>query len=467
MNEEKPKKIVKIVDIIPSSRPAEPISYDDSKPEQISEENLEPEAALETETTEEFISSEDNVGTLEISESEERERIFPEGLFVSKPKKSKKRILAIFGIVCIIALAAICYFFLSKAEVIIKPKTEAMQFQAELSIDKNIAFLDLGSNKIPGQIFQVEKEDQKEFLTTQERDVREKAKGIITIYNQYSSAPQTLVASTRFVSEKEEKVFRTTKTVVVPGAKVEEGQIIPSTIDVEIEAAEPGKEYNIAPSSFTIPGFKGTAKYTGFYGKSQEAMAGGLIGKVKVVTAEDIKAAKDILTAELKGEAKKELEKKTPSNLKILKETTLEEIVESSSSVAADQPAERFTVKIKIAVKGLGFSQNDAVSLINDNLKEKISGDKSLLPDTVEINYAVSSINIEKGIARLTCNVKESVAWKIDIEKIRQDLAGKSEVDVRQYLTSRPEIESAKVVFWPFWVKKIPSNKSKIKITID
>jgi len=46
-------------------------------------------------------------------------------------------------------------------------------------------------------------------------------------------------------------------------------------------------------------------------------------------------------------------------------------------------------------------------------------------------------------------------------------LAGKDEIEVRKYLSSLSEIEGARVIFWPFWVKRIPKNKDKIKITIE
>lgn len=450
------KKIIKIADIIP---PASPAGGPAEK-----EEKKEKEEKFEIFLEEEKPKEEVKVGAPEPKE----ERIFPEDLFVPKSKKKKgnKAMLVGIGIVCFIILGLTFCFTLSKAEIVIKPRTELMQFQTELNLDKNAAFIDLESSKIPAQLFQVEREEEKEFSATQEKDVREKAKGIITVYNQYSSAPQTLVKSTRFVSENG-KLFRTTQTIVIPGAKVEEGQIISSTIDVEVEAAEPGKGYNIEPSSFTIPGFKGTAKYTGFYGKSSGPMTGGAIGKVRVVSADDIHGAKDILAVELKQKAEKELEKRIPVDLKILRDTTLVEVVESSSSVEADQAAEKFTVKVRVAAKILGFDENDAISLINDNLKGKISENKVIVPDTIEIDYTITAINLEKGIAKLVCGVKENIARKIDIEEIKQALAGKKEIEVRQYLTSRSEIESAKVIFWPFWVKKIPSNENKIKITID
>lgn len=455
MNEEnEPKRTVKMFDILPPLEKKEEA--------EVKEEILEKEIEVEEVVLPEYVETEIKETPLEIKE----EPIFPEGLFISKAPKNKKKFFIISGIIILVLVGLVSYFTFSKAEVVIKPKTESMQFKTDLSLDKNIAFIDLESNKIPAQFFQVEKEGQKEFPATQERDVQEKARGIIIVYNQYSSAPQTLVKGTRFVSEKE-KLFRTIETIVIPGAQIEEGKIISSSINVPVEAAEPGKDYNIGPSTFTIPGFKGTPKYTGFTGKSDQPMAGGVIGKVKVVTANDIQAAKDILAVELKKIAKDDLERRIPSDLKILKETSIEDVLESSSSVEADQPAEKFTVKIKVVAKVLGFSENDAISLINSNLKEKISEDKAVIPNTIKINYTIIDVNLEKGTAKLSCDVNEDLAWEVDVDQIRKDLAGKNELEVRQYLTSHSEIESAKVIFWPFWVKKIPSKENKIKITVD
>lgn len=468
MEKDKPKKMIKMTDIVPPSKKEEEfvtrIEVPTSVPTDVGTEV--------GEKKEEEIEIEEKIEKEEVIQPEileeapvEEERIFTEDLFTSKSKK-KKKIFVLTGVICLIILGIIFCSTLSKAEIVIKPKTEKIQFQTELNVNKNVAFIELDNNRIPGQFFQVEKEEQREFPATQEKELKEKAKGIITVYNQYSSAPQTIVKTTRFVSEKE-LVFRTTKTIVIPGAKVEGGQIIASSIDIEVEAAEPGDKYNIGPVSFTIPGFKGTSKYIGFYGKSTQPMTGGVVGKVKVVSEEDIQGATDVLAVELKGKAKKELEKKIPSDLKILEDTILEEIIESSSNIEANQPAERFTLKVKVAAKVLGFNENDAISLINDNLKSKISEDKSLVPDTIEFSYTIADINLEKGTAKLACDVEENVAWNINLEEIKRALAGKNEIEVRQYFASRVEIESVKVIFWPFWVKNIPSKEDKIKITLD
>ena len=79
----------------------------------------------------------------------------------------------------------------------------------------------------------------------------------------------------------------------MPGAKIEEGKVIPSLIKARVAAEKAGDEYNIGPiDKFFIPGFKGSAKYNGFYAKSESNMAGGFVGEEAYPTDEDIKSAK-------------------------------------------------------------------------------------------------------------------------------------------------------------------------------
>lgn len=108
-------------------------------------------------------------------------------------------------------------------------------------------------------------------------------------------SPQILVATTRFETS-DGKIVCLDSRVVVPGATTKDGQLQPSSIDVNVTADQPGPDYNIPactdPCKFTIPGFKGTDKFEGFYGISKNPMTGGNLGSVPMVTADDLKMLK-------------------------------------------------------------------------------------------------------------------------------------------------------------------------------
>ena len=399
----------------------------------------------------------------------EKEEIF----YQPKPSKEKmsfkfftaKRAIAFLVALILIAGGFVLYFILPRAQIIINPKKEDVRLETEITADKSIDSIDLKNNKIPAQIFQIETEDSRKFPTTGEKEVEEKAKGTIVVYNQYSSSEQTLVKTTRFLSENG-KIFRLTETVIIPGASIDEGKIIPSSKEVTVEADEAGELYNIGPSKFTIPGFEGTAKYTAFYGQSTEPMTGGAKGRMKVATKQDIEGATQIVSAELKNKVKDEFIKKIPRELKMLDNSQVLEVVESDSTLEADEPGKEFTITVKVKAWGLAFKEEDVFSLAKENIKEKISQDKILISSSIKVNYKNVKTDSAQGKSNFTAQVEAKTAWNINEDRLKKDLAGKDEIEVRKYLSSLAEIETAKVIFWPFWVTKIPTNKDKIKIII-
>ena len=428
------------------------------KPTEAKEEKIEPEKILERE---------------EVIEEESIIEEEPEPSFVKAPKTrpsfkffTKKRLITGGIIICLIVLIFISVFVLPRVQVSINPKKEAIRFETEIIANKNINSINFTDSSIPAQVFQLETEDSKKFPTTGEKDIEEKAKGIIVVYNEYNSNPQTLVKRTRFLSE-QGKLFRLIETTIIPGATIEEGEIIPSSKEVEVAADEPGEAYNIAPSEFTIPGFEGSPRYTTFYGKSTESMTGGAKGRMRVATQEDIEGALEIVSLELKNKVQEQFNKKIPDELKLLKETQSLEVIDSNSSLKADEPGKEFVVTVKVKAWGLAFKEEDILSLVEKNIGDKISENKILLPSTIKVSYLDIELNLDEGKANFSCQIEAESAWRIDESQIKSNLASKGEIEVRKYLSSLSEIEGAKVIFWPFWVKKIPKNKDKIKIIID
>jgi len=379
---------------------------------------------------------------------------------------TRKRLIGFVVVICLLVLGLLAYFVLPRAQIVINPRKEAIKFEAEISANKNVNAVNFTDSVIPGQLFQLETEDTKKFPTTGEKEVSEKAKGTMIVYNQYSSSEQTLVKTTRFLSQ-EGKLFRLVETTIIPGATIEEGQIIPSTKEVEVIADEAGEAYNIGPSNFTIPGFEGSPKYTAFYGKSTEPMSGGAKGKMRVATKQDIEGATEIVTLDLKNKAQEQFNKKIPADLKLLKDAQGVDILESSSTLKADEPGKEFSLTIKVKAWGLAFKESDILQLIEKSVGDKISENKVLLPSTIKLDYTNLQADLTQGKLTFTCQIEGEAAWRVDENKVKDELAGKKEVEVRKYLSGLSEIESAKVIFWPFWVSKIPNNKNKIKILTE
>ena len=320
---------------------------------------------------------------------------------------------------------------------------------------------------IPNQKSISSKSSSLPFLATGKKQVSNKASGKMTIYNGYSSDAQTLVKDTRFLSP-DGKIFKLAKQIIVPGAKISEGKILPSSIDADVVAEKAGEEYNVGPVKlFQIPGFKGTPKYAAFYGESKGSMTGGFVGEIAYPTTSDIAAAKKKMKETLESSLKTELYSKISSDFKIVEGSSAFSTIKEEINENVDKDG-NFSIASEAQLTIISFKESDLI----DVLSQKAEAEKGE-------NYAVKSHSLEYGIARMDVasgrlsfpvTFKAVLSYKIDIEKLKSDIADMSDVKLRETIFSLPgiDMESQNVVsFWPFWVKTFPNNLNKINIVVD
>ncbi len=373
-------------------------------------------------------------------------------------KKGTKRLFLGFGIFSFLVGVLAVLFILPKATIYISPKAEELREDIPLEIKTQDKKAD-----IPGTLIEVTEETSKDFQTTGKKDVGEKAKGTIIVYNEWDSSAQPLVAGTRFVTS-DGKIFKTTEAVNVPGTKVEAGKIVAGTSNVNVEAGEQGESYNIGPSNFTIPGLPAD-KQAKIYGKSSGAMTGGLTKKVNVVSKSDIEEAKANLSDDLKNKAKDDLNKKVVGK-KILEAAIQEEVVEEKPSLSEGQEGDKFTLTSKKNFWTVAFSEAEAKKVISSKIKETLSQDKEIVEDKLE-NIEYKIVSVAKDNLNLSVSVTAFATKKLELTKAKLDLPGKSKEEALEYFRQNNEITDTKVEFWPFWVSKVPLNRSRIEIKIN
>jgi hypothetical protein len=216
--------------------------------------------------------------------------------------------------------------------------------------------------------------------TGEKSSATKKARGTITIYNDFSEASQILVATTRFLSE-DGKLFRLIKNVTVPGVSIENGNRTPGKIRAEVVADSAGEEFNIEPTSFTIPGFEGSPKYDKFSARSEEKMKGGGGGESELssVSEADIEKAKEESLQEIKKQLSQKIKESVGEGNVFLEEAIEYEVLDSASFPEAGAIADNFEYQLKARAKYLTFDSsevNKKVDIyIDDNVlaKEKFA----------------------------------------------------------------------------------------------
>ncbi len=376
-----------------------------------------------------------------------------------------KKSLYFYGLIVIIIFGFVMYVSLGKAEIIVKPVARPLNFNINVSVSDEFLEVSQQLKKIPGQLFSVEKKIEESFSTTGEKDVVQKARGKITVFNEYGTTTQVLIATTRFESDSG-LIFRTLKTITVPGTKVQNGKIIPGSIEVEVIADKAGDLYNIGSGKFTITAFKEKGdmdRYGKFYGQSNESMKGGIVGKAKVVTEEDYLNAKKKVEERIVAEAQQEL-KTQASGLKIL-ESLLPVVNNITSSAQIDEATDSFTVSGVATLRTVGFKESDLNNLLVKYIQS--INDVSVFPD--KFNLKFQDVKFDDGAKILKFNITvESLAYsKIEQDKIIADLMGKNENEIRDYIKGVEGISSARVVLSPFGVWRVQKDLSRIETKFD
>ncbi|XOB40438.1 MAG: hypothetical protein ACKKMR_00245 [Candidatus Nealsonbacteria bacterium] len=374
------------------------------------------------------------------------------------PTKSNKKGLW-FLILLLLILTVMFGFKISRAEIKIWPDTETTVLETELSIDTSIQYLDFKNKVIPGQVFEVEESISRIFSSSGK--TLKKAEGVIRLYNAYTTKSEIWLKGTRFVSA-EGKLFKSKDRIYVPGAEIKDGKIIPRYIDVPVIAAEFGEDYNIGPSHFSIFVYRGTPRYTKFYGESLESMKGG--GESPQVTAEDLTEAEEILTEEAKAKSVRSLREKVGDEFIFLTDISKTEITEKISLAKAGDEMSGFTFKVETKAIALIFKKQEIERFTRDFIVSRLPEQKLLYTESLKIDYTPQLVDWESGKVNLSLKLSCKIYPKTDLQALKRGLMGKTLSETKIFLENQPEFISTEIKFWPFWVKSIPKDLDKIEI---
>jgi hypothetical protein len=386
----------------------------------------------------------------------------------SRPKfvlKKKTVFLAVLAVI-LIAGTVSAYFFLPVVKIEIWLKTDNLNVKQEVEINKETKTIDAPNHVLPGRIITEEQTLSKEFKATGKVIKEEKAEGIIRIFNDYSTASQPLVAATRFVSD-EGKLFRLVEKAVVPGQSTEKGKLVPGFIDVLVRADAAGPDYNIGASTFSIPGFAGTPRYTAFYAKSSLAMAGGFKGESLAVSSEDLENAKKSLTAEIKEKINNVFENRALPGLVLAQEKNPIIIINDSSGVKPGQATETFSYEVKAKGRAILLSEEDLKKIAKTYFINELTEDQKFLTDSIKINSLVKEIDEALGTAKLALDISGKTYKDLEAGFVKDQLKGRSVQEVEKSFKELSQISQAKIRIVPSFIKNLPQDVRKIELKIN
>jgi hypothetical protein len=367
--------------------------------------------------------------------------------------------------VAVVVLGAVIYLTTGSARVTVMPMAKPLQYAITVQASDAFTDVDAAFGKIPGQLIEVTKSAKSKVTASGQRDVASKARGKITVYNEYSSTPQTLVATTRFAAP-DGSVFRTLQTVTVPGSTVQAGVPVAGTVAVDVIADKAGADYNIAPGSFIIAAFqeKGDAeRVKKIYGKSEQAMSGGASGPSPVVTEADYAKALEQATGDVRAQMKQAIEAQG-ADLVVLQADN-PPLDDPQATAQPDDAASDVTVTVSSTLKSVAFRNADLLSLIRETIAQKER--QVVLPERLTVTYKDVVYKADTGVLSFSVALEGMAYAPLDTAQIASDIADKDGDMVRSYFRGRSDIGSADVKLTPFWVSRVPSDTDDIVVELS
>jgi len=394
---------------------------------------------------------------------------FPGPIEGIRPSQQKgKSLIKKWWVILIILILAIIIspLFFSKAKIILTPKQE--------NVDLNVNIRALNENSIDEEtknkdevfykILTVEKEGSETTLNVEEKDVDKKASGKITILNRYNSSPQKLIKNTRFET-KEGLIYRISKSVVVPGKTTKEGKTVPGSVTVTVYADSPGESYNIGLTDFTIPGFKGTDRYSKFSAHSETPMKGGFSGVMKIVDDKDLKDIRKKIHTSLENEMRKNIYAQVPEGFILYRDGIYFEF-ESQENIDLGDSVQ---VVEKGILKAVLLNEKELSNYIAKTVVG-LEEEKVKISNLDELSFSIKNkIFIEpwsKKSIDFNLEGNANFVWVFDENKIKEDFAGQSKKKTNYILSEYKGVKEAEVVLSPFWKITFPKNLDKIKIEV-
>ncbi len=357
------------------------------------------------------------------------------------------KIVALSFLLLTVALLGVIVFMSSKrATITITTKAEPVDVSHEVEVGGVAAERDsLGTATTTVITF------KKTFQPTGDKEVSGVATGMVTLIND-SDAPQALVRITRLLNP-DGVLFRLKDGVTVPAK---------GKISAEVYADKEGKDSEIGPSKFTIPGLS-EAKQKLIYAESTGHMTGGA-RKIGILSDEDVKNSEKLILADVESQAKEMLEDEYPGKQGAYK--VLEYSIQNDTEIGKEVTG--FTLSIRATVAAAFFSPDKIKEIAAGALRKKAVSDTEIVELKGDApTVTLDSYDADRGVATLLVFQTGEAVLNPESEQIQKQLLfGKSKEEVRRYLLSLSHVHGVDVEFRPAWMMSVPHVPDHVQVIV-
>lgn len=369
--------------------------------------------------------------------------------------KINSRYILLGGII-ILFLAALLYQILgAKFILYLEPATRIVSSETEFKVWGEVQEINFEEGILPGYIISREQEETRTFSATGEKIEEKLAQGVIRVYNNINP-PQgiNLRATTRFLASSGE-YFRAPDSIYLPPAKIENGRLTSSWVDVPVEAMDSGPNSNINPTKFSVPGLLGTDMYDKIYGESFEAMSGGEMSRLPEITQSDLREAEEDLKLALINGLIDEIKSENTDTI-VLSDAVAVETIASESSYRVGDTNESFDYTLKTKGEALSFLNSDLEQFLAKVVQNKFGENARIVPDSLYLDYRILSFNAENKLLHVNLKFSAEIYEELFQNEWNNELSGLNRTQLKDRLLEDDRLAAFQYRITPFWLRKIP-----------
>lgn len=376
-----------------------------------------------------------------------------------KPFRAKPYVLAGLGVLGVGIAVLFADLLFAKLTVNLKIDAEPITQTVEIKVEKERPKADFDAGLIPGVQIVKEKDVETDVESSGEKNIGEKAKGIITFKNE--AGVDEVIASGSSVKSSSAVEFVLDSEVIIPKASLNSaGDKVLGQASGAITAKEPGSQGNM-PSSTTYA-IIGKSKIS-----ASGSTAGGVTKKVKVVTKADIERGK----RELQNRNSDSLvqESKADKTKMFLDDAGNIELSDYQTTKNIDDEADKFVAKGKLRYTTLAFSFDDLKEASVKQVEKTLDSAKGLVTtESDEISPLVKDNQMNIGLMVLSSEVKSHVGPKIDMKQKAMSWRMKPIKRIKDSISEIDGVELGDIELAPKWALPIaPIINKNIKINVE
>ncbi|OGE30908.1 hypothetical protein A2631_04470 [Candidatus Daviesbacteria bacterium RIFCSPHIGHO2_01_FULL_44_29] len=327
----------------------------------------------------------------------------------------------------VLGAAASSYILLPKAKITIFIDQKVLENQAEVVADPSITQVDEAGKKIPGKIVETDESGSDTGQATGKKKIGSPAKGKVALINQTTSPKTfpsgTILTASNGISYKTDSAVTATSSATIPFQGTTFGKAYTTATAMEI-----GPEGNLAAlKGLTVKG-ESASNYTA---QVAEDLTGGTSQDVTVVTADDQKKLLATVTSTLRKKAQDDLQGKLTGDMKILQEALAETIGKTVYSKGVNDQASDFTLNLSVHYKGTAYSENDLKLIVSKLVQTTVPDGYELNLNDTETQSDVLKLEKDNKLV-FSAKFKAKLMPKMDLEKLKQELRGKTPAEVAE-----------------------------------